>query len=212
MKKLNFKIKIIDNFLKKKDLDLLIAQFERKKVKNDFNVYHNEINDNQVIKSSINTKFLKKIHKNYFPKAIKILKELSPQKVKLYDYSDFTIIITNKNSKFPIHDDTPNKLLSGVIYLHPNKNTGTLFYSDKKGSNEKIIKWKKNRAVFFSRKEKETWHAYRGNQNKYRMVLVYNLMTKKLKEVYKIENKNFYLGYFRFKLNPFLYRYFKITI
>ena len=65
------------------------------------------------------------------------------------------IIKSGKNYKFPIHDDTPNKLLSGVIYLYPEKNTGTLFYSDKKGSEKEIIDWKPNRAVFFtSRKEK----------------------------------------------------------
>jgi len=212
MKRSPFKIKIIDNFLQKRDLNELVRIFKRKKILNNFKVYHNEINDYEIISSSINKKILKRIHKNYFLKAIKILKELSPQKVKLYDYSDFTIIITNKRSQFPIHDDTPNKLLSGVIYLHPKENTGTLFYSDKKGSNEIEIKWKKNRAVFFARKEKETWHAYKSNQNDYRIVLVYNLMTYQLNEVYKIENKNFLLGYLRFKINPFIFKYFKITV
>jgi hypothetical protein len=212
MKRSPFKIKIIDNFLQKRDLNELVRIFKRKKILNNFKVYHNEINDYEIISSSINKKILKRIHKNYFLKAIKILKELSPQKVKLYDYSDFTIIITNKRSQFPIHDDTPNKLLSGVIYLYPKENTGTLFYSDKKGSNEIEIKWKKNRAVFFARKEKETWHAYKSNQNDYRIVLVYNLMTYQLNEVYKIENKNFLLGYLRFKINPFIFKYFKITV
>ena len=212
MKRSTFKIKIIDNFLQKRDLNELVRFFKKKKIYNDFKVYHNEINDYEIISSSINKKILKQIHKNYFLKTIKILKELSPQKVKLYDYSDFTIIITNKRSQFPIHDDTPNKLLSGVIYLYPQENTGTLFYSDKKGSNEIEIKWKTNRAVFFARKEKETWHAYKSNQNDYRIVLVYNLMTYRLKEVYKIENKNFLLDYLRFKINPFIFKYFKITV
>ena len=67
-----------------------------------------------------------KINKNYFSKALEILKELNPEKAKLFGYSDFTIIKT-KNSKFPIHDDTPNKLLSGVVYLYPDHNTGTIF-------------------------------------------------------------------------------------
>ena len=48
---------------------------------------------------------------------MEILKELSPEKYDLYDYSDFVLILTDKNAKFPFHDDTPNKLLSGVIYL-----------------------------------------------------------------------------------------------
>ena len=64
-------------------------------------------------------------------------------------------VVTSKNTKFPIHDDTPNKLLSGVIYLTPEENSGTIFYSSKKGENKKEIEWKQNRAVFFSRKEKK---------------------------------------------------------
>ena len=64
-------------------------------------------------------------------KVFNILKELNPDKAKLFSYSDFTIIKTKKNSKFPIHDDTPNKLLSGVVYLYPEQNEGTTFYSNK---------------------------------------------------------------------------------
>ena len=86
---------------------------------------------------------MQRIHKNYFLKSLDILKELSPEKVNLYEFSDYTIIKTNKNKKFPIHDDTPNKLLSGVIYLYPEDNTGTIFYNDKKGSDKTVVEWKK---------------------------------------------------------------------
>ena len=100
---------------------------------------------------SMDENLLKRLHNNYFSNAIDILNEINPKKTKLYEYSDFSIIITNKNSNFPIHDDTPNKLLSGVIYLYPNKNSGTIFYNDKNGSNKTIVDWKPNRGVFFSR-------------------------------------------------------------
>ena len=46
---------------------------------------------------------------------------VSPKKSKLYDYSVFNIVETGSHYSFPIHDDTPNKLLSGVIYLSPKK-------------------------------------------------------------------------------------------
>ena len=60
------------------------------------------------------------------------------------------IIETGANYVFPIHDDTPNKLLSGVVYLKPENNSGTIFYKDKKDtSNKEIVEWKPNRAVFF---------------------------------------------------------------
>ena len=141
-----------------------------------------------------------------------MLKKLNPKKVNLYEYSEFSLIITGSNYKFPIHDDTPDKLLSGVIYLFPEKNTGTIFYENKKGENKKIIEWRQNRAVFFSRNEKETWHSYEGDGISNRVALVYNLMTKNLKDVYKVEKKNYFLGNLRYKINPYLYKFFKKTI
>ena len=48
-----------------------------------------------------------------------------------------------------------------------------------KGANKRIIEWKQNRAVFFSRNERETWHSYEGDGSSNRIALVYNLMTKK---------------------------------
>ena len=212
MQKLNYKIKVVDNFLNEEDfIDLCNLHLDMN-FNDEFKVYHNEINNEKIINSSIDEKILRRIHNNYFSKAINLLKEISPEKVNLYDYSDFTIIITKKNSKFPIHDDTPNKLLSGVIYLYPEKNSGTIFYSDKKGSNKTLIEWKPNRAVFFSRKEKETWHSYEGDKINNRIALVYNLMTHRLKDVYKVEKKNYFFGNLRFKINPYLFKYFKKNI
>jgi len=212
MKNLKYKTKIIDNFLKKEDFDDLCGLNLENNFENEFKVYHNEINNNQIINSTINGDLLRKIHNNYFSKAMDILKEICPEKMNLYDYSDFTIIITKKDSKFPIHDDTPNKLLSGVIYLYPEKNSGTIFYSDKKGSDKTTVEWKPNRAVFFSRKEKETWHSYEGDGKSDRIALVYNLMTNRIKDVYKIEKKNYLLGNFRQKINPYIFKYFQTTI
>ena len=90
--------------------------------------------------------------------------------------------------------------MSGVIYLYPNLNTGTIFYKNKKGDDKKTIEWKQNRAVFFSRIERETWHSYEGNRISDRVALVYNLMTRKIKEVYKIEKKNFFLRKFKMEI------------
>ena len=79
-------------------------------------------------------------------------------------------------------------------------------------NNKKIIDWKINRAVFFSRSERKTWHSYRGDGKSNRFVLVYNLMTYKIKDVFKIEKKNYFFGNLRYKLNPILHKYLKITI
>ena len=212
IKKINYKIKIIDNFLNEEDFLSLCQLKIDQNTKNKFQIYHNEIDNHRIIKSVIDKNLLFRLHQNYHSKAIDILNEINPEKVKLYDYSDFTIIVTNKDAQFPIHDDTPNKLLSGVVYLYPEVNTGTMFYSSKSGLDRKIVEWKKNRGVFFSRKEGQTWHSYEGDGIKNRIVLVYNLMTYRVKEVFKIENNNYFLGNLRYKLNPYLFRFFKKTI
>lgn len=207
------KIEIIDQFLDQQDFDELSNIKLENIKKNEIKVYHNEIEkDGNISKSCIDENLLKKLHQKYHDKVFDILTKLNLEKSKLYDYSDFTIIKTGRDYKFPIHDDTPNKLLSGVIYLYPEINTGTIFYSNKKGDNKKVIKWKQNRAVFFSRIERETWHSYEGNKISDRIALVYNLMTRNIKEVYKLEKKNYFFGNLRWKLNPFLYQQFKIYI
>lgn len=202
-----------DNFLNEDDFNNLINLKIDNVEETSTKVYHNSISNDGVIDNSlISTELLEKLHSNYHQKAVKILENIAPEKVNLYDYSEFMIIKSGKNYKFPIHDDTPNKLLSGVIYLYPEKNTGTLFYSDKKGSEKEIIDWKPNRAVFFSRVERKTWHSFEGDGKSDRIVLVYNLIAKDLRKVFKVEGTNFLIGYLRYKLNPYIYRFFKKTI
>ncbi len=202
-----------DNFLNEDDFNNLINLKIDNVEETSTKVYHNSISNDGVIDNSlISTELLEKLHSNYHQKAVKILENIAPEKVNLYDYSEFMIIKSGKNYKFPIHDDTPNKLLSGVIYLYPEKNIGTLFYSDKKGSEKEIIDWKPNRAVFFSRVERKTWHSFEGDGKSDRIVLVYNLIAKDLRKVFKVEGTNFLIGYLRYKLNPYIYRFFKKTI
>lgn len=205
--------KIVDNFLNTDDFDELKSLKLDEIHSNSIKIYHNEIDqNNKIITSSLNENLIKTLHKNYHQKTFEILKELSYEKSKLYEYSDFTIIKTGKNYKFPIHDDTPNKLLSGVIYLYPEENRGTIFYKNKKGEDKNIIDWKQNRAFFFSRLERETWHSYESNGKSDRIALVYNLMTTQIKKVYEVEKKNYFIGNLRWKLNPYLYHYFKLYL
>ncbi len=206
-------IKIIDNFLDQEDFDKLCS-IELEEINSDkIKVFHNEIHENEIIKNSrIEKNFLKKLNEKYLIKGFEILKELNPNKLKLYEYSDFTLIHTGSHYKFPIHDDTPNKLLSGVIYLKPKVNKGTLFYKDKRGNEKKEIEWKQNRAVFFSRSEKKSWHSYEGDKKSARVALVFNLMTTKIFDVAKYEDSNYLTTFLRFKINPYLYRFFNITL
>jgi hypothetical protein len=204
---------IIENFLDSDDLRYL-SSIDTKSVESDeLKTYQNTIYKDHIIQNDcIDEKKLRALNHRYHNTAINLLKKLNPEKAKLYEYSEFSIIETGSNYKFPIHDDTPNKLLSGVVYLRPEKNAGTFFYKNKFGKDKNEIEWKINKAVFFSRSERQTWHSYEGDGNSNRIVLVYNLMTKKIKDVYKIEGKNYFFGQFRYKINYYLYKFLKFTI
>ncbi len=205
--------KILDNFLEKEDLSLLKNLNLQKVENNEIKIYHNKIYRKGNVKiDCLSDIQIKHLHSKYHSKALSILNELNPHKIDLYDYSEFHIIETGANYKFPIHDDTPDKLLSGVIYISPENNSGTIFYSNKKGDNKQEIEWKVNRGVFFSRIEGKSWHSYEGDGKTNRVALVYNLMTEKIKDVYKIEKKNYLIGRFRYWINPYLYKFFKFTI
>ena len=210
---MKYNLKIIENFFDKNDfLALKGINFENSK-DHEMRAFHNQIDkNNNIIQNTFDKDFLKNLHLKYHQKAINILRELNPEKVDLYDHSIFSIVKTGKNYKFPIQDDTPDKLLSGVIYLEPEENSGTIFYSNKNGDSKKTIPWKQNCGVFFSRKERETWHSYEGNKQSERIVLVYNLQTKQLKKVFEIEKKSYFYGMLRWKLNPTIFKYFKTLI
>ena len=207
-------LKIIRNFFDKEDLDYINSIKLSKKVEDKQSIiYHNKITKEGKIESELlDHKFLKSLQNKYHPIAIKLLKELCPQKVDLYEYSDFHVVETGKNFHFPIHDDIPNKLLSGVIYIRPEKNSGTVFYETKNGEGKNTVEWEVNKAIFFSRVERQTWHSYSGDGNSNRITIVYNLMTNNIKKVFEIENTNSLIGKFRNFINPYLFKYLKITI
>ena len=207
------KIKIIDNFLEEKDYEMLCSLNLKKTADDAVKVYHNSVDrKNKIMQTDcIDSETILHFKNRYEKKAINLLNELYPKKIDLYEYLDLHIIETGKNCSFPIHDDGPEKLLSGVIYLKPFINKG-IFYANKKGEERNEIEWKTNRGVFFAREERNTWHSFEGDGKSNRLALLYNLMTTKIKEVYKIENKSFLISQLRNKINPYLYRYFKTTI
>ena len=207
------KYKIIDNFLNQEHFKKLCELNLEIVDPNNIKVYKNKIDKfNNLNTSCLSNDLLKELHNEYNKKAMNILGELAPKKLDLYDYSEFHIVETGKNYEFPIHRDTPNKLLSGVIYLNPRKNKGTFVYENQQGKNKREIEWKQNRAFFFSRSQNYSWHSYEGDKNTNRLALVYNLMTYDLKKACELENINYYKMKIFDKINPYLLRYFKFTI
>lgn len=114
------------------------------------------------------------IHKTYHNDMIYYLTELAPDKVVKYKFTELNVVSTGKNYKFPIHNDTYDKLLSVVIYIAPDNNKGTTLYSTKEGLYPKEIVWVPNRAFMFSRND-TTWHSYESDEISSRLTLVYNL-------------------------------------
>ncbi|MAJ85899.1 MAG: hypothetical protein CL687_02890 [Candidatus Pelagibacter sp.] len=204
-----FEYKVIDNFLDEKDFNYLNKLKLEQISKNQIKVYQNKIyNNGKIISDCFSNDFTKLLADKYNRKALEILKELSPKKISLWEYTDFNIILTGSECSFPIHRDTPNKLLSGVIYLYPKNNTGTILYSNGKGDDPTTIEWKQNRALFFSRNEKNSFHSYKGDGISNRLALVYNLCTTDIKKVCEVDDVSFLKVKLREKFNPYFYRLF----
>ena len=205
-------IKVIDNFLSSEDLKKLQKTDLKKPDNKKMSVYVKKIENDHASGSGMSDETAKHLHRSYHSIAVNILNELYPEKTKLYEYSEFGITETGSNYEFPIHNDTPNKLLSGVIYLAPKQGEGTHFYNDKNGNGKKTIEWNINRAVFFSRHEHYSWHSFDNKSEEVRRVLIYNLMTNDIKGVCKIENVNYFVSRIKHLINPYLYRMFKFVI
>lgn len=204
----------IDNFLHNDHFDMLCNLDLKTKVKSENQrIYSNKIlNDGRVESSCLSESNIREFFNTYHKKLINILIDLYPEKVSLYEWTRIDIIETGANHKFIIHDDDIDVLLSGVIYLKPERNLGTIFYDNKKGDNKTVVPWKQNRALFFSRREKESWHSFMSDGHNNRFVLVYNLMTNNVRKACEIEGVNYYKSKFRHVVNPYLYRYLNFTI
>ena len=122
---------------------------------------------------------IREIHNSYHDQMIQWLKELAPEKLQHYWYTELNVVNNGKDYVFPIHSDSRDKLLSVVIYIAPENNVGTWLYEDKTGKNPKQIEWLTNRAFVFSRND-YTWHSYKADGKQNRLTLVYNLRSKKL--------------------------------
>ena len=63
---LNFKVKVLDNFLNEKDFAELSNYAKNLASSEKIDIFHNEIDrNNKVIKSTINEEFLTRINNNY---------------------------------------------------------------------------------------------------------------------------------------------------
>ena len=89
------KVITLDNFLDKDDFETLRKISLEDVPNNSTKVYVNRITkENIVSENSINPDIIKKLHTKYHDKTLSILKDISPEKAELYEYSDFLIVKT----------------------------------------------------------------------------------------------------------------------
>lgn len=170
----------VDNFLTPEDFHYLssidVVVDGDCKIK----VLDNHIDRTGAVNSSscIDPVKLAEMNQRYHPIMMSYMRGLAPAKASLYTHSEFHIVLSRDGYSHPIHDDTPNKLLSCVVYLGPEQNLGTYLYRANDADQlEKIVEWKPNRALLFARRNQETWHSDASLPNAERLTLVYNLMT-----------------------------------
>jgi len=176
---------VIDNFFEESDFSVLLKGITDN-LKNavdsvkpeELVVLSSTIYSNGVVDTEVFDKVhLLSLHKKYHPIMLAMFEKLCPERVHLYDYSMFHVTITGKDYKYPWHTDALSKIFSGIIYMHPQMNKGTVLSDIQKGP-EHEIPWKPNRGLFFAQKEDVTWHYYEGDGINTRVVIVYNLCTK----------------------------------
>ena len=111
------------------------------------------MNGKTVAVSQIPEDVLLDIDRRYTPGLLKTLDNLAPGLSKTYTYTELTIIATGKDYSFKIHSDVKCKILSVVVYLMPERNSGTLLYNSKiddiHGTDEMEVEWKQNRYTIF---------------------------------------------------------------
>jgi hypothetical protein len=75
--------------------------------------------------------------------------------------------ITQGDEVHPMHVEAPFKIMSAVLYLHPEENLGTRAFATQDGEPIIDVEWKPNRLFVFCGKDNITWHDYRSTGRRY---------------------------------------------
>jgi len=136
--------KVIDNFLS--DIDFML------------------ITDN-MLRIKANDKVERQFfHYDPTPQIADLLKEF-PRRRKCTSLKKFIhYAVTPANFTHKVHDEAPFKIMSAVLYLHPEENYGTKLYH-----NDEIVdvEWKPNRLMVFCGETGVTWHDYKASTMRY---------------------------------------------
>jgi hypothetical protein len=166
---------IEDDFLAEEDFDYLNLLYDHVVKDKGILLSKNKIWMDGRVEGALPDIFLKNFAKSYTKKLFTQLENLAPERLSLVTWLELNLVWTDKDAVFDKHVDSPNKLLSVVVYLCPEKNRGTILYSDEKGSDKTQMEWVQNRAFSFAREQGVTWHSYEGDGKAVRFCLVLNL-------------------------------------
>lgn len=90
-------------------------------------------------------------------------------------YSELDIKVSYKPYAQRIHDETPSKVLSTVVYVAPAHNVGTVIFDENKNFHG-VVTWRPNRALIFAPSTGLTWHSFGNWENDKRITIDYFLM------------------------------------
>lgn len=85
---------------------------------------------------------------------------LYPNAIKydsVYCYPSITRM--SSGVSWPVHDDSREKSITMVVYIHPEENIGTTLYKTETEYHH-TTEWKPNRAKIFCPESQVTWHGY----------------------------------------------------
>lgn len=129
----------------------------------------------------LESRLILKLQERYEPFLIDMMKKMNPEKAHFHDYTEIQIASTHKDTIYRMHTDNADKLLTCVVYLKPENNTGTVMSDANAGKDLKVVEWKQNRAFIFSAMEGKSWHRWQGDNISTRHVLIFILRCEQSK-------------------------------
>jgi hypothetical protein len=106
------------------------------------------------------TKFRSENHIQQYLESAEYIYSLYPN-CRRYDsvYCYPSISRMSSGVSWPVHDDSREKSITMVVYIHPEENIGTTLYKTETEYHH-TTEWKPNRAKIFCPESQVTWHGY----------------------------------------------------
>ena len=157
---------VVDNFLPQHLLDEVMEIYNTKDI-----VYSNSGTASATINEPLNSQ-ITEVAKEFISKAFSKLN--TPNRQGSLENIRNLLVFRTPHHQYHIHEDSPQKLMSIVVYLVPTNADGTTIHNtDQSYSHD--IEWKVNRALAFVPSD-NTWHSIGSKISQDRITLNINVM------------------------------------